>query len=710
MNRRIMSYYLSLVLLITTFNFAKANEVKADSSEYIINMKRDILSIMMGYPDYVKDIKVKDGNVYLIMKSGNSIVYDDKKDKSEEGILECADIHDSLKQVYPLGKISSAMERNFNPGRARCYKLLNEIYGSSQAEIEKQIKYIGNNGFSKSNNAVSSLESALSQINLASKSNSKIGANVYPTAGAYNYRYVRGTGRLSAHAYGIAIDLKTNGSDYWKWANKEAASKRIENYPEELYKIFEDNNFIWGGKWGYFDIMHYEYRPEIIYKAKYFPVTNECKDDKNWFVGAPEDDTTKACIDFINSKLQDYCSNQKESNAESYRLNNVNNIRVLSQKKEEDKGNIEIKEEEKSLKADEKSKDTKEEEAKKKKEDEENKKRIIEETKEEAVEFIKNLFIARNKAIIAQDLSMVNEFYNKGTKYGLWAYEYEERKMKYIKDWSEKQGAVFTEITPEVLIRKVSGDEKYVSINLSCSTNYKYYYIGDEENINSCRIGTYHVIKMMKNDGKWIILKEWYKDPFGDSLDTKKLKSDSIREYILSQEPRDFSDINERRKKCVEYGFEYSGAGNDEGTGFNYNKKYKNYNSEGGDCADFASQMLHEGGGFKMNSAWNVDKKGATRSWVNADGFKDYMIYSGRAYVIAYGKYDKVYKSAYKLLPGDFVAYEKKGDVIHISMVTGADSKGYPLVTCHNTDRKQVPWDLGFSNSNIKFYLVRVCY
>lgn len=99
MNRRIMSYYLSLVLLITTFNFAKANEVKADSSEYIINMKRDILSIMMGYPDYVKDIEAKDGNVYLIMKSGNSIVYDDKKDKSEEGILECADIHDSLKQV-----------------------------------------------------------------------------------------------------------------------------------------------------------------------------------------------------------------------------------------------------------------------------------------------------------------------------------------------------------------------------------------------------------------------------------------------------------------------------------------------------------------------------------------------------------------------------------------------------------------------------------
>ena len=59
------------------------------------------------------------------------------------------------------------------------------------------------------------------------------------------------------------------------------------------------------------------------------------------------------------------------------------------------------------------------------------------------------------------------------------------------------------------------------------------------------------------------------------------------------------------------------------------------------------------------------------------------------------------------MLPGDFVAYESKGDINHISMVTGVDSKGYPLVTCHNTDRYMVPWDLGWSNPKIKFWLVR---
>ncbi|EKN42640.1 hypothetical protein CFSAN001627_05472, partial [Clostridium botulinum CFSAN001627] len=76
--------------------------------------------------------------------------------------------------------------------------------------------------------------------------------------------------------------------------------------------------------------------------------------------------------------------------------------------------------------------------------------------------------------------------------------------------------------------------------------------------------------------------------------------------------------------------------------------------------ANFASQILFEGGKFRKNSTWNYDSKGATRAWVNADGFKDYMIYSGRASVIAHGDYEKVYKASYKLLPGDFVAYEKK--------------------------------------------------
>ena len=54
--------------------------------------------------------------------------------------------------------------------------------------------------------------------------------------------------------------------------------------------------------------------------------------------------------------------------------------------------------------------------------------------------------------------------------------------------------------------------------------------------------------------------------------------------------------------------------------------------------------------------------------------------------------------------------YEKNGRITHVSTVTGLDSKGYPLVTCHNTDRLLVPWDLGWSDKSIRFHLIKVNY
>ena len=107
---------------------------------------------------------------------------------------------------------------------------------------------------------------------------------------------------------------------------------------------------------------------------------------------------------------------------------------------------------------------------------------------------------------------------------------------------------------------------------------------------------------------------------------------------------------------------------------------------------------------------WNYCNKSATGAWINAQGFKNYLINSGRGSYIAKGYYCDTYKAAFNLRPGDIVAYEKKGRITHVSTVTGLDSKGYPLVTCHNTDRMLVPYDLGWSNSNIKFHFIDVHY
>lgn len=93
---------------------------------------------------------------------------------------------------------------------------------------------------------------------------------------AYNWRLIDGTNRKSFHSYGIAVDIlpvRITGEIYWSWAR----DKNPENWmltplkrrwlpPESVVKIFEEEGFIWGGKWAIWDNMHFEYHPELLIK------------------------------------------------------------------------------------------------------------------------------------------------------------------------------------------------------------------------------------------------------------------------------------------------------------------------------------------------------------------------------------------------------------------------------------------------------------
>ena len=45
-------------------------------------MKQDILCLMLAYPEYITNIEEKNGFVYLVMKSGKKLLYDDKTTKN----------------------------------------------------------------------------------------------------------------------------------------------------------------------------------------------------------------------------------------------------------------------------------------------------------------------------------------------------------------------------------------------------------------------------------------------------------------------------------------------------------------------------------------------------------------------------------------------------------------------------------------------------
>ncbi|WP_243156348.1 M15 family metallopeptidase [Clostridium sp. C8-1-8] len=274
-----------------------------EQDNYIKTMKQDLLILMMAYPTYITGVERSNDNVYIVMKSGKKIIYDDKRPKSFEQKLASPDLQDMLEQIYPLESIDGLVADKFDPGRMRVYELLHEVYGYGQAQIEKNLKSVaGGMRFNCQNNAADNLNIVIKNLNQLAKVNGKAASDIYPFNGTYNYRIIAGTGRLSPHAFGLAIDLNRDSRDYWQWASLEQGDKRIKGYTKEIPKIFEENNFVWGGKWRHFDVLHYEYRPEIIMKARYFG--KQLQKGEQWWSPVPSsDENIKNYIDIIEKAL-----------------------------------------------------------------------------------------------------------------------------------------------------------------------------------------------------------------------------------------------------------------------------------------------------------------------------------------------------------------------------------------------------------------------
>jgi len=94
------------------------------------------------------------------------------------------------------------------------------------------------------------------------------------SAESWNWRNIAASQSRSFHAYGAAIDLLPRSlrglETYWLWTANHTPEwwnvpyTRRFHPPDEIVKAFESFGFIWGGKWRYYDTMHFEYRPEIL--------------------------------------------------------------------------------------------------------------------------------------------------------------------------------------------------------------------------------------------------------------------------------------------------------------------------------------------------------------------------------------------------------------------------------------------------------------
>ncbi len=123
---------------------------------------------------------------------------------------------------------------------------------------------------------VPALEAIDAEIAHASRSDPALKAfvsSIRELSGFY-WRTIADTESLSFHSYGAAVDVIARNpgrrETYWLWARERdpdwfarPLSSRLQP-PPAFVAIFEKHGFVWGGKWFFYDTLHFEYRPEIL--------------------------------------------------------------------------------------------------------------------------------------------------------------------------------------------------------------------------------------------------------------------------------------------------------------------------------------------------------------------------------------------------------------------------------------------------------------
>ncbi|HMB00295.1 MAG TPA: M15 family metallopeptidase [Spirochaetota bacterium] len=235
------------------------------------NFLKELYYLLNSYSTFIRAVDITRGKIYFIMEDYTRILYDNHIHSYRE-MLAHADIHSIFYQQYFTNKINIQLPRNYNPGRYRNEKFLESVYGHNLQEIKYNLVKINFFGrkvlFNKKNKAAFYLKKCRDELKEAVRKDRSLLRYLTNIKGTFNYRCIRHTKRLSAHAFGIAIDLDLSPPYYWKqykFYKKKNNKISVYVYPDKIVRIFEKNYFIWGGKWYHFDTIHFEYRPEMFY-------------------------------------------------------------------------------------------------------------------------------------------------------------------------------------------------------------------------------------------------------------------------------------------------------------------------------------------------------------------------------------------------------------------------------------------------------------
>lgn len=189
--------------------------------------------------------------------------------------LTSATISEQFYYTYPLAfDLTQRRKAWEDPGRLRNDAFFRALYFADKAAARKTLSKVSWSKGASASFYMTGKYQVACQLAAVFAALEAEGTDFAPffrkSGGSFNWRVISGTDRLSAHSFGIAIDLNTELGGYWKWSGAKPghATEYNNKVPQTLVQAFETYGFIWGGKWHHFDGMHFEYRPEMILYAR----------------------------------------------------------------------------------------------------------------------------------------------------------------------------------------------------------------------------------------------------------------------------------------------------------------------------------------------------------------------------------------------------------------------------------------------------------
>ena len=259
----------------------------AQGSGISTNGELALQSLQKSFPDKVSEVEYKDNDWTinaggkLFYWAGGRILPEEEKDNLESyGTHGFYLIPDKPRAPDTFSPQYIEMLRTRGSGEARLDRkeshrgLQEKIYGASnRGEIEALLEKIDFLDFNISVHKI--IAEPLKRIDAAIRNmdGTEDFISSLKSIEGYNWRQIYGTQRMSYHSWGLAVDIQPKSlggkAIYWLWERGRTEDwmliplHRRWSPPDEVISIFEQEGFIWGGKWPLYDNMHFEYRPEL---------------------------------------------------------------------------------------------------------------------------------------------------------------------------------------------------------------------------------------------------------------------------------------------------------------------------------------------------------------------------------------------------------------------------------------------------------------